>query len=332
MLDAGDDDVGFRMRARRRGALWVAGAAIACAGSHEGTLGKGPAPSASVPEQSGKGSDDEGSRSDDASEEVGDDNESPFSCRGVAYVTLPAKAPKRRAGDMLLGPPHCPEDMVFIPGGVRRYWGGLTGGDDPAEPEQEVREFCLDRDEVSAGQYAECVRAGACTETPGAGCTARRESGVGANALPCLTKPSERNQRLPEMCAASRHARAYCEWRGLRLPSRDEWLRAATDGLAMRFPWGNDPPQPKKMCTCRTKKEGPCEVGQDTQDTSIDGVRDLAANVREWVSGDPPRCMGGRWDDWPPRVTPYGVREAPEHSPHMFTCGFRCAAEASLSE
>jgi len=138
-------------------------------------------------------------------------------------------------------------------------------------------------------------------------------------------------------------ARAYCEERGGRLPTEDEWLAAAAGDRSRRYPWGDT------GAVCRRAawglESGPCgrgAVGPDTVGAHPDGatplgIHDLAGNVAEWVETasctDPAGCLpivrGGSWKSalatelrtWLRREVPLASAMAGGDP----TIGFRCA-------
>lgn len=84
-------------------------------------------------------------------------------------------------------------------------------------------------------------------------------------------------------------ANAYATWVGKRLPSTEEWQRAATwgkghnaDGSEMRYPWGNAF-DPDNTNTWAASIEDTVEVDEFPEGATPSGVRHLVGNVWEWV-------------------------------------------------
>lgn len=177
-----------------------------------------------------------------------------------------------------------PEGMVCVPGGP-----AIVGYDDglPEEaPEREIvlSTFYMDRYEVTNAQYDECHAAGACR--------------IRINRHEPIMKPFV-GEDQPAMPMDWHRARAYCAWKGKRLPTEWEWEKAARGPDGDLFPWGNDPPSCDKAiyrecaphdCTpypgkeyrwdCNehaTKKVGSFPAGHY-------GLHDMAGNGYEWTS------------------------------------------------
>jgi serine/threonine-protein kinase len=103
-----------------------------------------------------------------------------------------------------------------------------------------------------------------------------------------------------------RDATDYCKWLttrnsadgNWRLPTKAEWLRAATgtSPQGFPFPWGNEPPT-RERANYFGEFRGPTVVGSNSAGSSQNGCHDLAGNVWEWcqdrLPGEPKRVLKG---------------------------------------
>jgi formylglycine-generating enzyme required for sulfatase activity len=146
--------------------------------------------------------------------------------------------------------------------------------------------FAIDRTEVTARAYSECVDAGACTKT-------RRGRG-------CNLDQSGREEH-PVNCVNLIQAKAYCAQVGKRLPTGAEWEKAARGGSGQIYPWGDEQPS----CDLLVMRGGDCAttgtapVGSLPAGASPYGALDMMGNVWEWTEdseGERPVLRGGAWN------------------------------------
>lgn len=168
-------------------------------------------------------------------------------------VTLKANEPQ----DVLLEltPGNIPAGMVLVPGGPFIRGASGRAPDEAPQAELDVPSFYIDKYEVTNAEFKEVFLD---HEFP------------------------EGRENFPVAGVTWNQAVDYAKAVGKRLPTEQEWEKAARGTAGLEFPWGNefDP------AVCNTKVSevgGPVERGKYIEGLSPYGCVDMAGNVYEWT-------------------------------------------------
>jgi hypothetical protein len=240
-------------------------------------------------------------------------------------------------GEGAAPPPAIPDpsDMVPVPKGelaVPEHRG--RGWPDPNQRAERraVRGFYIDRTEVTCGAYAAFLRG-------------LRDTRLRDRLLPTGWKVDEKGEiplppaqvLLPVSGVPYEGAAAFAASLGKRLPTEDEWERAARGDGDLRYPGGNDWVDGRAVVGGRP---APVPVGTTPGDVSPYGVLDLCGNLSEFCASHP----DGKPVKGIPKATDQVVlrggnfRDSPDEAAHDWRyviggtsrsekVGFRCAMD-----
>jgi len=255
---------------------------------------------------------------------------------------LPAPEPTNTPDDAATsdtGPTPTPEsamppaallstEMILIPAGESTI--GMDGGDPTDGPAHVVNlaAFEMDKFEVTNADFALFV------EQTGYVTDAEQSGGQSWRAF------AEGKENHPAVKVTWNDAVAFCEWVGKRLPTEEEWEKAARGTDGRTYPWGNE-----FSGTLANVKEtglrGTTAAGSFPGGASPYGVEDLGGNVWEWTAtwfdaypgstvenqyyGERFRVTrGGAWFEEPAQVAAFNRNAAEPNITANDDLGFRC--------
>jgi len=175
-------------------------------------------------------------------------------------------------------------EMILIPAGKFAYganqqeikdvvarlksgWDQIIYPSEHPRQEKTLPAFYIDRYEVTNERFNRFVQA-----------TKHR--------LPQYSRYPQLNApRQPVVGVGWGDAEAYCMWSGKRLPTEEEWEKAARGTDGRLWPWGNEP-NPKLFNGKAVEYFAPVEVGRFPGGDSPYGVADMAGNVWEMTSSN----------------------------------------------
>ena len=122
-------------------------------------------------------------------------------------------------------------------------------------------------------------------------------------------------------------ADAFCRWQNKKLPSSNQWWRAALGENDYLFPWGNDMNNLMKRANFESQKAWEAS-DENIYGASIFGVFDLAGNVSEWLdieqnNTSTSQIVGGSWQD-SSYIFDISINEYLPLTFHSSNVGFRC--------
>ncbi len=180
-----------------------------------------------------------------------------------APTTQTAAAPEK--------PAVVPGEMVLIPAGEFTF--GTNDKDfQTANPQQKINlpAYWIDKYEVTNAEFLDfSIKAG----YVGEGAKENKD-------WRAFFSPDK--ARNPVIYITWNDAGAYCKSLGKRLPTEQEWEKAARGTDGRRFPWG-DKWEPNKSNTYEAGIRNTAEIGK-FDDVSPYGVHDMLGNVQEWTS------------------------------------------------
>ena len=232
--------------------------------------------------------------------------------------------------------PKDSKEMVYVPEGEFLY----------GENKEVVRlsAYWIDKTPVTNAEFSRFVQATGyrtTAEQTGIGCAntgEKWEDVKGANwRYPAGPKLGDKESRVdhPVVQVSWEDASAYAKWAGKRLPTEQEWEKAARGIDGREYPWGDQEPT-GRLCNFDKHEGRTTPVGKySPQGDSPFGCEDMSGNIWEWTTGregDNGRVLrGGGWSH-PAEYLRLVLRSIHEPEECYDTDGFRCVSDVFLGE
>jgi formylglycine-generating enzyme required for sulfatase activity len=151
-----------------------------------------------------------------------------------------------------------------IKGAKLKPWSREAFHDEGPAHLVELSSYKIDKYEVSNAEYTEFMKA-------------TKHAAPAYWDDPRLNKPNQ-----PVVGVNYFDAKAFCEWKGKRLPTEAEWENAARGPEGLRYPWGDE--LNPKLANYAKNHPATMPVDSLAEGASPYGVHHMAGNVFEWVS------------------------------------------------
>ncbi len=225
-----------------------------------------------------------------------------------------------------------PGDMVLIPKGRFLY------GDKKEEKEIDY-DYYIDVFPVTNGQFREFVDAGGYTDKEildtywsKEGREWRQNNSITSPIY--WDEPKWNQSDHPVVGVSYYEAEAYAKWAGKRLPTEQEWEKAARGTDGREYPWGDE--FDKEKCnTSESGIRGTTRVDRYPNGVSPYGCYDMAGNVWEWTDSwydegrDLKVLRGGSWVSFQGYAR-CAARSRSGPDDGYSNIGFRCARTLTL--
>lgn len=187
----------------------------------------------------------------------------------AAEVQLPSDMAYVATGPSVMGldkerKPESTTKMTLYQKRMNMPWSAAAFDDEGPAHMVMLDAYMIDKYEVSNRQYGEFMKA-------------MQHQAPAYWDDPRLNKPEQ-----PVVGVNWHDAKAFCEWKGKRLPTEAEWEKAARGPAGSLYPWGNDF-DPSKA-NFGKQHEATMPVDAYPQGASYYGVYNMAGNVFEWVA------------------------------------------------